>query len=120
MYEHLTNKNPEVSSPSSVKVFSPSKNIPVEAPKTKEVLPENILARVGDWSLTADEFKDKLKKLKDILPEFDPADINSKKLILEEIVRQELLVKDAEKSCENLQPYPRFLSVGLRQTFQHP
>ena len=58
-YEHLTNKNPETSQSNPVKVVSPSTNTAAETPKTKEVLPENIIARVGDWSITVDEFKDK-------------------------------------------------------------
>jgi peptidyl-prolyl cis-trans isomerase C len=99
VYDHLTKKESAKSAPISVeKSVSPSKNIPAEIPKTKETLPANVVASVGDWSITLDEFNDKLSKLKDILPEFDPADINSKKLILEELVRQELLVKDAEQS----------------------
>lgn len=71
------------------KIQSPSQS-------TSETLPDNIVARVGNWSITIDEFNGKLAKLKEILPEFDPTDVNSKKLILEELVRQELLVKDAE------------------------
>ncbi len=61
-------------------------------------LPENVIARVGNWSVTVDEFNDRLNKLKEILPEFDPSNVNSKKLILEEMIRQQLLVMDAEQS----------------------
>ncbi len=81
-----------VAAPSPVVQAEPSK-IPADGP-----LPPGVLARVGNWSITLDEFNEKLKKLKDILPEFDSADIKAKKLILEELVRQELLVKDAEQS----------------------
>ncbi len=77
---------------------SPAASSPTVNSQTQEPLPANIVARVGSWSITIEDFNDKLSKLKDILPEFDPKDINSKKLILEELVRQELLVKDAEQT----------------------
>ena len=99
VYEHMTKKESAKSAPTSAeKSVSPSKNIPAETPKSKETLPANVVASVGEWSITLDEFNDKMSKLKDILPEFDPTDINSKKLILEELVRQELLVREAEQS----------------------
>lgn len=81
----------------SNKTTPTTENNSTDSAKAKENLPENVLASVGDWSITLEEFNDKLSKLKEILPEFDPKDINSKKLILEELVRQELLVKDAEQ-----------------------
>lgn len=99
VYENATKKEivNSASTPAE-KSVSPSKNVPAEIPEQKEALPANVVASVGDWSITIAEFNDKLSKLKEILPEFDPADVNSKKLILEELVRQELLVKDAEQT----------------------
>src|SRR5262245_27927659 len=60
-------------------------------------LPANVLARVGTWNLTVDEFKERLDNLKKVLPEFNMDDRESKKLILDELVRQRLLVQEAER-----------------------
>lgn len=100
VYERLTNKkSPKNESvPTKVVTASPQTKTNTTLPAESENLPENIVARVGNWTITVEEFQNKLTKLKEILPEFDPADVNSKKLILEELVRQELLVNDAEDS----------------------
>jgi peptidyl-prolyl cis-trans isomerase C len=59
-------------------------------------LPENVIARVGKWSITADQFNDRLKAIKEVVPDFDPNDPKNKELVLQELVRQQLLVEDAE------------------------
>lgn len=98
-YDNLTKKESDKTATHlSNSTIPATTTIPSENTKTKQDLPQNVVARVGDWSITLDEFNNKLSKLKDILPEFDPQDVNSKKLILEELVRQELLVKDAEQT----------------------
>jgi len=56
-----------------------------------------VLARVNQWVLTPEEFKEKLAGLKEAMPEYNVDDLESKKLVLEELVRQELLIQDAEK-----------------------
>jgi peptidyl-prolyl cis-trans isomerase C len=61
-------------------------------------LPRNVLVRIGSWTLTADEFNNRLNLLKQQLPDFKENDPNSKNAVLEELVRQQLLVKDAEDS----------------------
>ena len=58
----------------------------------------NVLARVGNWQVTLEEFNEKLKSLKEALPDFDINNPENKKTILEELIRQQLLVLDAEKS----------------------
>ncbi len=58
----------------------------------------DILARVGSWTLTLDEFNRKLASLREAIPEYNVDDPESKKLVLEELIRQELLVEDAERS----------------------
>jgi peptidyl-prolyl cis-trans isomerase C len=89
-YDSVTHKDaaktPSVSAPAAT-----------PAPASAE-LPDNVVARVGNWNITADDFNTRLQKLKDILPEFDPNNANAKKLILEELIRQQLLVMDAEQS----------------------
>ena len=80
--------------PSSKKVEpqpAPAPVVPVQ-----EELPADVLARVGKWTLTPDAFKEKLNSLKEAIPDFNTNSLDSKKLVLEELIRQQLLVQDAE------------------------
>jgi peptidyl-prolyl cis-trans isomerase C len=61
-------------------------------------LPANVVVRVGEWKLTNDEFNQRLKLLKQGLPDFDEKDPTTKATVLNELIRQQLLVKDAEAS----------------------
>ncbi len=61
-------------------------------------MPSNVLVRIGNWTLTADEFNKRLNLLKQQLPDFKENDTNSKNAVLDELIRQQLLVKDAEDS----------------------
>lgn len=80
----------------SVQKESTKKEI-VTSPKAVAPLVKNVLAKVGNWTITIDEFKEKTKNLKEVLPEYDENDLETKKLVLEELVRQQLLVEAAEK-----------------------
>lgn len=70
---------------------------PAPAPADKP-LADNELARIGTWSITIEEFNERLSRLKEVVPDFDPKDVETKKLILDELIRQQLLVLDAEES----------------------
>lgn len=70
---------------------------PVEAKNVKPV-PENLIATVGSWTITKDEFEDRLKALKEVIPDFDTNDLEARKQVLEELVRQQLLVEDAVRT----------------------
>lgn len=59
--------------------------------------PANILARVGNWTITVDEFNERLNALKEAVPDFDTNTLEAKKLVLETLVRQQLLVSEAEQ-----------------------
>ena len=48
--------------------------------------------------MTVDEFKEKLNSLKEVLPDYDVHSLDSQKLILNELINQQLLVQDAEDS----------------------
>ncbi|MDP8265708.1 MAG: peptidyl-prolyl cis-trans isomerase [Candidatus Aceula meridiana] len=61
------------------------------------IMTKDTLAKVGSWTITLVEFNEKLKNLKEVLPEYDGKDVETKKLVLEELVRQQLLVKAAEE-----------------------
>ena len=81
---------------------STNNNKPVEVSSPKAIensnvsLPPNALAKVGDWTLTMDDFKERLKNLKEFSPQFDIKDPKSQKLVLDELVNQQLLIKEAE------------------------
>jgi parvulin-like peptidyl-prolyl isomerase len=66
-------------------------------PSVEGPLPPNVLARVGAWTITVDEFKNRLNALKEVVPDFDAQNIDAKKMVLEELVRQQLVVLDAER-----------------------
>lgn len=61
-------------------------------------MPEGVLARVGTWTLTKEEFNERLNAIKAQVPAFDPSNVEAKQLILDELINQQLLVLDAEKS----------------------
>ena len=66
-------------------------------------LPEDVVARIGKWTLTTDQFNQRLKLLKEGLPEFDPNKPGNKEAVLNELIRQQLLVKEAEDTGVNQQ-----------------
>ncbi|MCR4336630.1 MAG: peptidyl-prolyl cis-trans isomerase, partial [Candidatus Omnitrophica bacterium] len=77
---------------------SPSANLSPAKTESSEMstsLQGDVLARVGDWTLTAPEFKERLEALKQMVPDYDPKDRESNKLVLEELIRQQLLVQEA-------------------------
>jgi peptidyl-prolyl cis-trans isomerase C len=83
-------KQPEASVPDASVTQSP--------PATPGPLPGNVLVRIGSWTLTAEEFNDRLSLLKQQLPDFKENDAASRSAVLDELIRQQLLVKDAEDS----------------------
>lgn len=56
----------------------------------------NTLARVGNWSITAEEFEERLNALKEVVPEYDITDPEARRLVLDELINQEVLVQGAE------------------------
>ena len=67
------------------------------APKTPAQPASNTLAQVGNWTMTIEEFKERLTALKQVVPDYDEKDPQAKRFVLDELVRQELLVQDAER-----------------------
>ncbi len=72
----------------------PTQTQPQEDPNAP--LPEGVLAQIGSWTMTVTEFNKRLKSLKEVVPDFDASTPASKKLILDELVHQQLLVTEAE------------------------
>ncbi len=62
----------------------------------QEALPPNVIVRVGSWTLTEEQFNQRLKLLKEGMPDFDENKPGNKEAVLDELIRQQLLVKDAE------------------------
>ena len=63
----------------------------------KAPLPAGVVARVGDWTITQDEFNEKIKGVKDMVKDFNEKEPGAKAMLLNEIVRQQLLIQAARK-----------------------
>ncbi len=57
--------------------------------------PPDFLARVGDRAIGMKEFEERLQAVKKVLPDFDPSDPERRRAVLEEWIRQQLLVQEA-------------------------
>jgi peptidyl-prolyl cis-trans isomerase C len=91
--ESISGKS-QTPAPADTQTPAPAKN---SQNKDKSMSP-NTLAMVGDWSITIEEFKDRLDALKDVLPDFDTQNSESQALVLEELVNQQLIVEGAERA----------------------
>ena len=81
----------EATAPKAVQKTPPSQQAaPVMTPST--------VARVGNWSISKDEFEERLTALKEIVPDYDTNDVEARKLVLDELIRQQLIVIDAERT----------------------
>jgi parvulin-like peptidyl-prolyl isomerase len=78
----------------------PSLALPIQKnPNPEEtIMASNTLARVGGWSITIEEFKRRLDALKEVAPEYDINSLETKQLVLDELINQQILVLGAEKS----------------------
>lgn len=65
--------------------------------ETQEALPENVIAKVGSWTLTKEDFINRLTMIVETMKDFDPKNEESKAAVLEELVRQQVLVFEAKK-----------------------
>ncbi len=95
----VVNKQTQPQSPppqQMAKAETPQKAMPKSMPSKPS--DGNFLAKVGNWTITLDEFNERLDALKEVVPDFDAENVDAKKLILEELVRQQLLVEDAERT----------------------
>ena len=73
----------------------------VETPALKaeadQPLPAGVLARVGDWTISNDEFNERIKGVKEMVQDFNEKDVNAKGMLLNELVRQQLLIQAARR-----------------------
>ncbi|MBF0479867.1 MAG: peptidyl-prolyl cis-trans isomerase [Candidatus Omnitrophica bacterium] len=56
-----------------------------------------IAIQVGDWKMTKEQFEARVNVVKASVPQFDGQSKDAKKMLAEEIVRQQLLVADAKQ-----------------------
>lgn len=68
---------------------------------TDEALPKDVLAKVGDWTLTAAEFDERVKNIKQVVPNFDEKKAESKNMLIDELIRQQLMVYEAREQKLN-------------------
>lgn len=90
---------PSMKKEKAIQPLVPAPRVDVPAIKTDqpaEIMP-NTLAQIGSWTLTIEEFNEQLAGFSEVLPEFDAADIETRAMVLEELIRQQLLVEAAEK-----------------------
>jgi len=77
----------------------------------------DVLARVGQWSITKSEFQERLQALKDVIPEtYDVNDPENKKFILDELIRQELMVQEAQRRGLDQDPDIKLAVDEFRRT----
>ena len=81
----------------SVPAAPPSSDVPTATQSEQKAPSANVLARVGGWTITVEEFNERLNALKEAVPDFDTTSLDAKKLVLETLVRQQLLVSEAEE-----------------------
>ncbi len=58
---------------------------------------KDVLAKVGNWIITVQEFNEKIVALKTAMGDFDDKDPKNRAAILDELIRQQLLITEAEQ-----------------------
>ncbi len=91
-----------VSAPVVVAKEAPAAPVAPVAPVTpaavaEEKLPKDILAKVGDWTLTVAEFDERVKNIKQVVPNFDEKKAESRNMLIDELIRQQLMVYEARE-----------------------
>ncbi len=66
-----------------------------------EQLPKDVLVKVGDWTLTVADFDERVKNIKKVVPTFDEKKADSKYMLIDELIRQQLMVSEAREQKLN-------------------
>ncbi|MEI6438048.1 MAG: peptidyl-prolyl cis-trans isomerase [Candidatus Omnitrophota bacterium] len=74
-----------------------------EAPKADaaEKLSADVLAKVGDWTLSVVDFNERVKNIKQVVPTFDEKKAESRNMLIDELIRQQLMVHEAREQKIN-------------------
>lgn len=80
----------------SVSTTSTSEKKVDDKPKDRP-LQANEMAKVGDWILTKAEFDQRMQNAAQTIPNFDPEDLEAQALILDGLIRQQLMTQEAER-----------------------
>jgi len=91
--QQSSDKTVPVKSAAADKVSEAQK--PAETGPEVKALPDNVLAKVGEWTLTMDEFNARVDAVKTMLPDIDPTNIEQRKYMLGELIQQQLLAQEA-------------------------
>lgn len=70
-----------------------------EAPSSAQVpaVVPNAVVSVDDWALGVKDFQERLDALKQVAPDFDVSTVENKRAIVEELINQQVLVREAER-----------------------
>jgi peptidyl-prolyl cis-trans isomerase C len=90
-------QQPEKVSPPVAEPAAPVAKAPVSAEPQSEIAP-NVLAKVGGWSITIEEFNEQLSALQETgIEDFDISNLEQKQYILGQVLQQQVLVQAALK-----------------------
>ncbi len=99
------NKIREYFSPKKPATAVAQKAAPSAAPSS--AMPADAVVRVGSWSLTKEQFAQRLEAVKQMAPDFDPANKDQRRLVLDQLVQQRLLVQEALEKKMDADPVVR-------------
>jgi len=90
----------EPSDPPASQTALTQKNTAVQAQANPALAPmkANTLVRLGSWSITIEEFEERLDALKEVVPGYDITDPEARRLVLDELINQQVLVLGAEET----------------------
>lgn len=83
----------------------PADNVKAAEPQNQAVaLPKDVLVRVGEWTMTPQEFKDVLQAVQAQAPDMDPGNIEHRRYILGNIIQQQLFVQEGRSQKIDQRP----------------
>lgn len=85
--------NPVAAAPQGA--ATPTPQAPVVAGTAAQ--PANVLVSIGTWTMTKEDFQEKLKALKEAVPEYNINDKAQNRQVLDRLVEQRLFVQEAER-----------------------
>jgi len=92
---NVPKKSAPVVKPVEVAVVPTTATVP--AVDEGKSLPAGVLAQVGEWTLTKEEFNERVKGVKEMVKDFDDKDPAAKANLLNELIRQQLLIQQARR-----------------------